>query len=181
MNAFSGGRKHLIRHIRNRAFTLVELLVVVTIIAIIAGIAYPSYQAQVYKSRRTDAKQSLVRLSQQIERCYSRYRRYNHIDCPQVSDSNPITVRPAFHEDTAATDDDSWSMEKHYRISSVSPDNPGISPANTESLAAETFTLYATPVNRQAGDIRCAVFQLNSTAARAAFDSQGNNVTSTCW
>ncbi len=43
-------------------FTLVELMVVVTIIALLATFGYPAYIDQVRKSRRADAKTSLQAL-----------------------------------------------------------------------------------------------------------------------
>lgn len=46
-----------------RGFTLIELMVVVAIIAILAAIAYPSYQAQVRKSRRAAAASFLMQVA----------------------------------------------------------------------------------------------------------------------
>ncbi len=54
-----------------RGFTLIEVMIVVAIIAILAAIAYPSYLEQVRKSRRSDAKASLMEVAQQIERAYT--------------------------------------------------------------------------------------------------------------
>lgn len=44
---------------RNRGFTLLELMIVVLVIAVLAGIAISSYQNQIRKSRRAEAKQVL--------------------------------------------------------------------------------------------------------------------------
>jgi type IV pilus assembly protein PilE len=45
-----------------RGFTLVELLIAVTVATLIAGIALPSYQSHVHKSRRADAIAALMKL-----------------------------------------------------------------------------------------------------------------------
>src|SRR5437667_3395830 len=54
-----------------RGFTLIELLIACVILAILAAIALPSYQNQVHKSRRTDAKSALLGAAGQMERYFT--------------------------------------------------------------------------------------------------------------
>ena len=49
-------------------FSLIELMVVIAIIGIIAGVAYPSYNNYLLKGRRAEAQVALVDLLQQQER-----------------------------------------------------------------------------------------------------------------
>jgi type IV pilus assembly protein PilE len=44
----------------SRGFTLIELMITVAVIAILAGIAYPSYQQHVRKSRRAEAQSFMM-------------------------------------------------------------------------------------------------------------------------
>jgi type IV pilus assembly protein PilE len=46
-----------------KGVTLIELMIVVVIFAIIAGVAYPSYQLQVRKSRRAAAQAFLMQIA----------------------------------------------------------------------------------------------------------------------
>ena len=48
--------------------TLIELMIVVAILAIVSAIAYPSYQEQVAKSRRTDAQRALMEAEHYMRR-----------------------------------------------------------------------------------------------------------------
>lgn len=58
-------------------FTLVELMVVVAIIAILAAIAFPAYQNYVLRSGRTDARDALMNIAQQLERHYTQNNSYS--------------------------------------------------------------------------------------------------------
>ena len=62
---------------RQRGFNLVELLVAVAIVAILAAIAYPSYQQQVRSARRSEMQAELMALAQRMERLYTETGCYN--------------------------------------------------------------------------------------------------------
>ncbi len=58
-------------HPRRRGFTLIELMIAVVVVGLLSALAYPSYQQQVAKGRRADAKQALLELAQKMERFYT--------------------------------------------------------------------------------------------------------------
>jgi type IV pilus assembly protein PilE len=51
-------------------------MIVVLVVAILAAIAYPSYQDSVRKARRADAAEVLMRIAQAQERHFTQYGRY---------------------------------------------------------------------------------------------------------
>jgi type IV pilus assembly protein PilE len=52
----------------SRGFSLIELMIACAIVAILAAIAYPSYQSSVQKSRRSEATAALLAIAAQMER-----------------------------------------------------------------------------------------------------------------
>ncbi len=49
---------------KNYGFTLIELMIVVSVIALLGAISYPMYTRYVIKSKRAEAKTALLELSQ---------------------------------------------------------------------------------------------------------------------
>ncbi len=61
---------------KHQGFTLIELMITVAILGILAALAYPSYTAQVQKSRRADAQVALQEIAQRQEAYFLRNRSY---------------------------------------------------------------------------------------------------------
>lgn len=70
-----------IRH-STRGFSLIELMVAVAIVGILVGIAVPTYQDSVRKSRRGQAKADLVEAAQAMERFYTTQSSYSGAPLP---------------------------------------------------------------------------------------------------
>ncbi len=100
---------------RSLGFTLIEVMIVVAIIGILAAIAYPSYQNQMQKTRRADAKASLMELAQFMERNYSTSGAYD-----KKSDGTAFTTLPfdkspkdsgtKFYDLTFVADDQTFTL-----------------------------------------------------------------------
>lgn len=62
---------------RSSGFTLIELMIAVAIVAILAAVAYPSYQDSVTKGRRAEGRTALLQLLQQQERFITQRNTYS--------------------------------------------------------------------------------------------------------
>jgi type IV pilus assembly protein PilE len=56
--------------VRERAFTLIELMIVLAVVAILVAIAYPSYLKQIIKSSRAAAQSQLLELANREEKIF---------------------------------------------------------------------------------------------------------------
>ena len=125
---------------KQRGFTLMELMIVVAIIGIIAAFAYPSYQDSVRKSRRADAKQALTDAAARLEQYYISNKSY-------TSDVTRLGYASA------------TSQEGYYTLAIAAP---------TGGTLVTGYVLTATPTTKggQDQDSACASMTLASTGAR---------------
>lgn len=133
----------MFRHSCSRAtgFTLIELIIVVAVLGILAAIAYPSYQEQVRKGKRTDATSSLLAAAQQLERCYTQYNAYNHVNCGVAGTLQSAAGLP--------------SGDGEYTL-------------KLGAISASAYTLTAQPAtgSTQADDGKCKGFSYTSTGVK---------------
>jgi type IV pilus assembly protein PilE len=145
-----------------KGFTLLELMIVVSVISILAAIGYPSYVEFGMKGRRADAKAGLLSLQLAQEK----YR----VNCPQygtVIDSNPAN----FNCGTGTLTNLTVSPDGHYNLSIV-------------SATATTYRIRATRKGSgpQAND-KCGDFEIDTAQAnpKSVLNAASGYNTSLCW
>lgn len=67
---------HAIRSHRGHGFTLIELMVVISIIGVLSAVALPGYQAYVWRSKRNEAYLNLNGIYKSQKAFYNEFNRY---------------------------------------------------------------------------------------------------------
>ncbi|HHH45264.1 MAG TPA: type IV pilin protein [Gammaproteobacteria bacterium] len=138
-------------HNRIRGFTLFEMVIALSIIGMLATIAFPAYKTQQQKSRRAECQAALMQFASVMERDFSRngnaYR-------------NILTLTPPGFPNRCPID---GSSSTSYIL--------GIS-----SLSASTYQLTATPTGAQADD-SCGTLTLTNLLQKG----QGSGTIDQCW
>ena len=143
----------------DRGFTLIELMITLAVVAILAAIAYPSYQDSVRKSRRADAKSVLLEAAQWMERFYTENNRYD-----QNRAGTAVTHATQFPgSGLAESPKEGGTMYYDITLSAVTQNS---------------YTLQAAPKGVQSGD-PCGTFTLTHTGVKGV--SGGSYTKDRCW
>lgn len=90
---------------RDKGFTLIELMIAVAIVGILAAIAYPSYTEYVKKTRRAEAASVLMEAVQVAERYFTQNGSYAGAPIPSQSPQTGTAVyNVALNTDTSDPD-----------------------------------------------------------------------------
>ncbi|MEO8673385.1 MAG: type IV pilin protein [Tahibacter sp.] len=146
---------------KSTGFTLIELVITVAILAIIVALALPSYTNYMFRIRRADAKDLILRIAAAQERTYTNYNRY----------ANTVTgAAPGGLGFSAGGDS---TKDGTYTVAIEAIGAPGT------PLAApfQTYQLSATPTGIQAPD-KCKVLSVDSTGKK---DKTGDETNGKCW
>jgi type IV pilus assembly protein PilE len=141
-------------------FTLIELMVVVVIAALLLAIAVPSYQAQVQKSHRTEARSALLDLAAREERFFSTNNAYTNV----AANLNYSTFTPV--------------GSGYYNVTIPPP--TAANPATVPPTQAG-YAITATAIGNQASDTTCATFTVDQTGTQSSKNTGGVDTTATCW
>lgn len=140
-------------------FTLVELMIVITIVAVLAAIAIPSYQAQVRKGRRTDARSAVLDLASREERYYSA--------------SNQYTTDPTLLGYPAGAFNSLPIGSGYYTVNVTQP------------TGVNSFLVSSVPVagSTQVNDAQCQYFSVDNFGRQFSSDTGagGTDTSSDCW
>jgi type IV pilus assembly protein PilE len=148
---------------RLEGFTLIELMIAVSVATILTVIAVPSYINTVRKSHRTEVKAILLDLA-------GREERYLATNGVYTTDATQLGFSTGFGNPVGSA---------YYKI-----DTPTVSAATVSSstLAATPpgYSFVAEAINGQTKDTQCAQFTLNQSGVQGSLNSGGAASTG-CW
>jgi type IV pilus assembly protein PilE len=141
---------------KQAGFSLIELMIVITIMALLATLAVTSYQNSIRKARRADAKTVLMETAMFLERNYTETNSYNALPGGSTLGNNELP-----HPE-APIDGNS----KFYDIQFLS------------GPTTHSFTIEAAPKNAQLKDTQCAKLTIDETGSK---DATGPGTVGECW
>jgi type IV pilus assembly protein PilE len=143
---------------KHGGFTLIELMIVIVVVAILVGIALPSYQQHVIKTKRSLGKAELMEVLARQEQFFVNNRQYA-TTLAALGLSDPYAI-DANGEEVLTTAD-----ERIYEISLVSP-------------TTAAFSVRALPQRGQTKDSWCGTLTISSTGVQS---ETGSAPLAECW
>jgi type IV pilus assembly protein PilE len=143
-------------------FSLIELMIVVTIVAILMGVMLPSYRTYVLKAKRSVGRAELLTALARQEQFFILNKQYASKLDQLGYGNNPYAIN-ANGGRVALTEND-----RSYIISLLD-----VAPVS----APQAFSLRATPQLGQARDAQCGFLQLTSLGVKSA---EGGSIAD-CW
>ena len=123
---------------KNSGFSLIELMIVVAIVGILAGIGIPAYRDHVLRSHRADAQTILLDLAARQERFIAQ---------------NPAGYATSISADTGLNLGSTTSREGYYDL--------------TVAANATSYLLTATAVGGQRADTDCLTITFSSAGVKS--------------
>jgi len=148
----------MMNRLKQRGFTLIELMIVVAIIGILAAVAIPAFMDYMKKSKKTEASLQLNKIAKNNKTYYIANATFvptNGAELPDTGGSNCTVAGGKF-----ATID--WSTENGWKDLDFQIDEPNL------FAYTYTFTNTATAAATAVGDLDCdgttITYTLNMTA-----------------
>ena len=127
---------------KHQGFTLIELMIVIVVLAVLVGIAVPSYRQYILRTHRVEAKSALLNLMANQEKFYLQNNTY--AGDALLDDAPPAGLG------LSATTENGW-----YTLAITAADATG-------------FSATATAAGDQAVDTHCATFTIDQAGVKTA-------------
>jgi type IV pilus assembly protein PilE len=151
-----------------KAFTIMELMIVVVIISILSMLVYPSYQASIVKARRADAKGALLSFANAMERYFTENNN-SYCGAGTTTAGGCVNATGAPNAAVFVSQSPVGGGTPYYNLT--------ITPSATTvvtSITATTYNLRATPIGTQAGD---GILEIKNTESRGRWDRNNDGDT----